>query len=379
MESAARTPDTGVSAEMVGRPVRFESRRYKPTDSYADIACDKVRRGSEALGASESELRSRLALVRELLGDWGELPAGKPPERACWIAIDGMPFEVSFAWADGQSELRLAFESPSHPGTPLARQEDGRAFTRGLAGRPGVSIERYLAVEDLFTDREPRGGYFSLAHAVAWRRDGHPLYKIYLNPAVVGREHAAARAEEAVTRLGLARPWRVLADHLGGVHGIAHEPVALALDLSDGREARCKVYLAHSGVTADDIDAQSAVARDHLPGSFARALERVTGRRESGWAKPPVTCWSFSSAQDTPTATLYVPLIPGHRDDAAAHDLVAAFMREENVDPAPYAAALHALADGPQTESATQNFLSYRGGPAPRFAVYVAPGTYRPA
>ncbi|MEU3148642.1 hypothetical protein [Streptomyces sp. NPDC006999] len=247
-----------------------------------------------------------------------------------------------------------------------------------MADRPGVSIERYLAVEALFTDGDPRG-YFSLSHGVAWRRGGHPLYKIYLNPAVAGREHAVARTEEAMIRLGMERPWHALADHLGGIHGIAHEPVGLALDLSATREARCKVYLAHTGVTVDDIDAQSAVARDHVPGSFARALERVTGCRESGWQKPPVTCWSFSSAQDAPGATLYVPLIPGHSDDATAHDRVAAFMREENVHPAPYTAALHALSDGPLTESATQNFLSYRGGPAPRFAVYLAPGTYRPA
>ncbi|MCE7082363.1 tryptophan dimethylallyltransferase family protein [Streptomyces sp. ST2-7A] len=378
MEAAALTPDTGVAAEMVGRSVRFESRRYQPTDSYADIACDKIRRGSEVLGASESERRARLALVRELFGAWGELPAGNPPERACWVAIDGMPFEVSFAWVDGRSELRLSFENPSHPGTPLARQEDGRAFTRGLADRPGVPIERYLAVEDLFTDGDPRG-YFSFFHGVAWRQGGDPLHKIYLNPAIAGREHAAARTEEAMIRLGLERPWRLLADHLGGVHGIAHEPVGLALDLSDAREARCKVYLAHTGVTADEVDAQSAIARDHVPGSFARALERVTGCRESGWLKPPVTCWGFSSTRDVPGATLYVPLIPGHGDDATAHDRVAAFMREENVDPAPYTAALHALADGPPAESSTQNFLSYRGGPTPRFAVYLAPGTYRPA
>jgi DMATS type aromatic prenyltransferase len=289
-----------------------------------------------------------------------------------------MPFEVSFAWVDSQSELRLTFEAPSHPGTPLSRQKEGRAFTHSLAGRPGVSIERYLAVEELFTDQNPRG-YFTLSHGVAWRQGGQPLYKIYLNPAVAGREHAVARTEEAMIRLGMERPWRALSDHLGGVHGIAHEPATLALDLSDAREARCKVYLAHTGVTADDIDAQSAVARDHVPGSFARALERLTGCRESGWQKPPVTCWSFSSAEEAPSATLYAPLIPGHTDDQTAHDRVAAFMREEHVDPAPYTAALHAVTDSTLTESSTQNFLSYRGGSTPRFAVYIAPGTYFPA
>lgn len=377
MQNAGLTPDTGVVAEMVGRSVRFASPRYRPTDSYAHIAADKIRRAGAVTGTSEREQRSRAALVHELCGDWGRLPAGRPPERACWVAVDGMPFEVSLAWAGGRGEVRLSLESPSHPGTPSARQEAGRDFTRRLAGRPGVSVERFLAVEDLFTDPDPQG-FFSLCHAVAWRPGGPPLFKMYLNPAVAGREQAVARTREAMIRLGMERPWRALARHLGGVDGVAHEPAALALDLTGREEARCKVYLAHSGVTADDIDAQSALAHDHVPGSFARALERVTGRRSS-WAKPPVTCWDFSSARDTPGATLYVPLIPGHADDAAARDHVTAFMREENVDPEPYTTALHALTDGPPTRTVTQNFLSYRGGPTPRFALYLAPGTYRPA
>lgn len=377
-DPAFADPGTGVVAEMVGRAVRFDSRRYAPTDSYADIACDKVDRAAASLGVGGPDREPMLSLVRELCGAWGELPAGTPPQRACWVSIDGMPFEISFAWADGGAELRLSLESPSHPGTPRGRMADGRAFTRRLARRPGVSLDRYLLIEDLFTDEDPQG-FFALSHGVAWRRGGDPLYKVYLNPAVAGREHSLARTEEALVRLGLERPWRALVEHLGTAADVAHEPAALALDLSDGDEARVKLYMAHSGVSAADIDAKSAVAYDHVPGLFARALERVTGHRDaSGWRKPPVTCFSFSGGKDLPGATLYVPMVPGHPDDATARDRAAAFMREEGVDPAPYVAALDALADRPLTESATQNFLSYRGGPTPRFAAYVAPGTYRP-
>lgn len=377
--SISESSDTGVVAEMVGRPLRFDSPRYRPTDGYADVACDKIERASTLLGVCDTERKEMLELVRELCGAWGELPIGNPPERACWVSIDGMPFEISFAWADNATELRLSLESPSHPGTAIARQRDGMAFTRSLASRSGVSIERYLAVEDLFTNPDPQG-FFALSHGVAWRRGGHPLYKVYLNPAIAGREQSAARTEEAMIRLGLERPWQALADHLGGVDNIARQPAALALDLSDAPAARCKVYLAHSGITADAIDAQAAVARDHVPGSFVRALAAVTGHREpSGWHKPPVTCWGFDSTQPLPTAVLYLPLIPGHPDDATARDRVSDFIRSEGTDPAPYAAALDTLADRPLGESRTQNFLSYRGGPQPRFAVYVAPGVYRAA
>ncbi|MEC4019296.1 tryptophan dimethylallyltransferase family protein [Streptomyces sp. H27-D2] len=379
-ESAAPTPftpESGVSAEMVGRALRFESRLYRPTDSYADIACDKVWRAHESLGLVGECRASILVLIRELTHPWGALPVGTPPERACWVSIDGMPFEPSIAWVDGEATVRLALEPPG-AGTPQSRMEEGMAFTRRLADRPGVSIERYLRIEDLFTTEQPQG-YFSLAHAVAWRPGSHPLYKIFLNPAVCGREQAAARTEEAMIRLGLERPWRALAEHLGGLDDPAHEPASLALDLIGADEFRVQLYLAHSDVSPDSIDAKSAVARDHIPGSFARALRQINGQQASSGGKPPVTCFTLDSGQDLPGATLYIPLIPVHDNDAAARDRVAAFLRDEGADPSPYVSVLDSLADRPLTESATQNFISYRGGDAPRFAVYLAPGTYRPA
>ncbi|WP_327070408.1 tryptophan dimethylallyltransferase family protein [Kitasatospora sp. NBC_01302] len=377
---AGFSPDTGVIAEMVGRPLRFDSTRYLPTDSYAEVATDRVWRAHQSLGLTGETRASILALLQELTEPWGRLPVGTPPERACWVAIDGMPFEPSVAWVNGTAGVRLSLEPPGD-GTAVSRMRAAMALTRRLAGRPGVFVDRLLEIEDLFVEDDPQG-FFTMAHAVAWRPGAHPEYKIFLNPAVAGREQSADRTEQAMLRLGLERPWRALVEHLGGAFTPAHEPVAIAVDLVGGDDFRAQLYLAHSGVSAAEIDAKSAVAHDHVPGLFARALQQINGPHDAAaWQrKPPVTTFTLDTRHDRPSATLYVPLIPVHDSDAAARDRVAAFLRAEGAPSAdPYVALLDDLADRPLSRSLTQNFMSYRGGDAARFSIYLAPGTYRAA
>ncbi|HSA50163.1 MAG TPA: tryptophan dimethylallyltransferase family protein [Yinghuangia sp.] len=380
LTQAAFPPGSGVIAEMIGRPLRFDSTRYRPTDTYAEIAGDQVWRAHESLGLNGTSRDEIRALVDELTHPWGRQPVGSPPERACWVSIDGMPFELSVAWVDGRTAVRLSLESPGD-GTAHSRMRDGMALTRRLADRAGVCVDRLARIEDLFTTDAPQG-YFSVSHAVAWRPDGRHQYKVYLNPAVGGREQSAHRTREAMVRLGLERPWQTLADHLGGTFDAAHEPVAVAVDLLGGDDFRAQVFTAHSGTSPEEIDAKSAVAHDHVPGLFARALREINGPHDApAWQrKPPVTAYSLDSRHDLPGATLYIPLIPVHDNDEAARDRVAAFLRGEGSAAAkPYTDLLDALADRPLAHTLTQNFISYRGGDSPRFAVYVAPGTYRAA
>lgn len=289
-----------------------------------------------------------------------------------------MPFEPSVAWVNGTAGVRLSLEPPGD-GTAVSRMRAAMALTRRLAGRPGVAVDRLLSIEDLFVEDDPQG-FFTMAHAVAWRPGAHPEYKIFLNPAVAGREQSADRAEQAMFRLGLERPWRTLVDHLGGAFSPAHEPVAIAVDLVGDEDFRAQLYLAHSGVSAAEIDAKAAVAHDHVPGLFTRALHQINGPHDAAaWQrKPPVTTFTLDTRHDRPSATLYVPLIPVHDSDAAARDRVAAFLRAEGAASAdPYVALLDDLADRPLSRSLTQNFMSYRGGDAARFSIYLAPGTYR--
>lgn len=73
------SPDSGVIAEMVGRPLRFDSTRYLPTDSYAQVATDRVWRAHQSLGLTGESRESILALLAELTEPWGRLPVGTPP------------------------------------------------------------------------------------------------------------------------------------------------------------------------------------------------------------------------------------------------------------------------------------------------------------
>ncbi|MFE4663892.1 tryptophan dimethylallyltransferase family protein [Streptomyces sp. NPDC056716] len=383
IDRTAYRPDTGVIAEMIGSPMRFDTPRYRPTQTYAEVAADRVRRTWRSLGLTGESEASTLALLRELTEPWGGRPVGVPPERACWVAIDGSPFEPSVVWAGDRAGVRagvrLSIEPPGE-GTALSRMRDAMDVTRRLAGRPGVSVDRLLAVEDLFRDDDPQG-YFSFAHAVALRPGAAPEFKVFLNPAVAGREQAADRTAKALRTLGLGTPWQALADHLGEF-GPGHEPVAIALDLTGGPDFRAQLYLAHSGVSAAEIDAKAAVARDHIPGLFTRALEQINGPHgTAAWSrKPPVTTFTLDTRHDLPSATVYVPLIPVHDHDAAARTRVSAFLRAEGSPAADaYTKLLDDLADRPLTESRTQNFISYRGGDDPRFSVYLAPGLYRAA
>ncbi|UGQ12339.1 hypothetical protein LO772_01635 [Yinghuangia sp. ASG 101] len=373
-------PGSGVIAEMIGRPLHFESARYRPTDTYAEIACDQVCRAHASLGLADPGRDELRALLDDLTHPWGRLPVGSPPERACWVSIDGMPFEVSVAWVGGEPTVRLSLESPGD-GTARSRMIDGAALTRRLAARPGVSADRLARIEDLFTADDPQG-YFTVSHAVAWRPGGRHRYKIYLNPAVAGRDQSPRRTHEAMVRLGLERPWRALTEHLGGTIDAGHEPAAVALDLVDGDDFRVQVFLAHSGSSPEEIDAKAAVARDHVPGVFARALREINGPHDTpAWQrKPPVTAYSLDPRHDLPGATIYVPLIPVHDNDRAARDRVVAFLRSEgSTAEKAYVDLLDAFADRPLHRSLTQNFISYRGGDSPRFAVYLAPGTYHAA
>jgi DMATS type aromatic prenyltransferase len=360
----------------------FNSARFGPWDSYLDVACDKLARAAEALAVPAGERLRMVALLRRLCQPWGEARVGSP---RYWsnVSLEGMPFELSFAWTDVPGhELRMSFETlgePPNPRTGLrASQEFTRRLTEESAVSRGLSIESYLKVEDLVVGPDPQG-MAPMAHGVAWRTgSADPLMKIYLNPNIDGFEHGLARTAEACTRLGIRPAWDALVRHLAAIKTPDPVPVVIALDLADPRQSRIKIYLPHVGVDAASIDQQAEVAQTHVKGKFERALQSITGHGTPDWKKAPVTCMTMTPGEDLPTsATLYAPLIPEAPDDAAARDRVCEFAREEGVDPSRYVALLEAVGDRPLSESTTHNFVSYRPGERPRFAVYLSPGVYR--
>jgi DMATS type aromatic prenyltransferase len=345
--------------------------------SYADVGCEKLRRACGALGWDQASQGRVVHQFKRLLEPGGSQPIGKAPFLS-FLANDQMPIELSVAWTPYGNEVRAYFESLGAPPTAESCQAAGLALTRRLATEPGVSLEHFMRVADLFLARIPSWP-FSIWNGVMWRRGERPWFKVFLNPQIHGRQQSAAVVEEAMRRLGLRQSWASFLDHLGvsDFTGPARELGIFSLDLRDPADARVRIYLRHAGATADDLEHAAACARNQRPGKVRQICRDMTGLAGPYRGKPPVTAVSFRVGEPKPASvTLYIPLDPNFENDDASRARVSAVLWEEGIDPAGYLATLRALADRPLAQSRVQSWLGYLAGIEPRVAVYFATGAY---
>ncbi|MFH8533799.1 tryptophan dimethylallyltransferase family protein [Streptomyces tendae] len=296
----------------------------RPARTFRGILDAHLDAAFTALGTTSFWSFGQAARFVDLLGPWSRVPVEDLGPFGSFAANDEWPVELSFAFARAGARLRVLVEEIAAGGDPLAGRLAGQEMIRRLGRQPGVDIERYVSIEDLFFPTEtsaPRGD-FSLMHAVDISLDGSAaLHKVYLNPAAAGRESAAATVATAMRRLGLAAAWARVTRTLAALAlpPAAYEAQIVALDLDSATEARVKVYLRHHHTDAADIDRIASVSADHRPGVFEGILRDTFGRPVSRLAKPPLTALSFVSGHDRPTsATLYCPLYPNLPHDAAA-------------------------------------------------------------
>jgi DMATS type aromatic prenyltransferase len=339
--------------------------------SYAELSVGKMLRACQALGWAPAERQAVAERLTRLLEPWGRRPASTVPYRS-FLANDGMPVELSFAWNRHGSEVRAYVECLGDPPTLRSCQDAGGALIRRLGREPGVSLSQYLAIEDLFAVPDP-GPPFSIWIGAAWERGEQPWYKVFLNPQVRGRQLSTAVVAEAMGRLGLGSAWTAFREHLGrpDFAAPASELGIFCLDLRDPGDARVRVYLRHAGATADTLEHVAACAQVYQPGAFERVCNVLTGHAGPYLGKPPVTTIAFRAGEPVPTSvTLDIPLDPNFPSDAEAQQRVSMAMLTGGIDPAGYLATLHALADRPLTQSSLQSWFAYRPGPLPRMTVY---------
>ncbi|WP_137811961.1 tryptophan dimethylallyltransferase family protein [Gandjariella thermophila] len=322
--------------------------------------------------------------IRDVLSPWGSRPIGTTAGPApSFVSADGFPAEMSLSWRGINPEIRLLWESLGSEPTARSNQEAGQALTRRLADKPGVSISRYLRVEDLFVTPNPATYRPTVWHALAWRPGNHPQrleYKVYLNPQVHGVEHAPEVIGEAMRRLDLSVPWRSVGRRVRELAERGHEIEFFALDLADATsKPRVKVYFRHDEMPAAELDTVAALARRHDSGRAERARRIVYGDTRT-ITNEPMTCLAFRHGTPAPEeANLYLRLPDNTRSDAEARDRVTRLMRVEGIDPGPYQRCLDLLAPAPLANTTgLQELLSYRTidrGPAD-LGLYLRFSTY---
>jgi hypothetical protein len=213
------------------------------------------------------------------------------------------------------------FESLGADLTARGAQDAGRDLTRKLVGKPGVNIDWYLAVEDLFVTDSPLPGSPTVWHSLARRHKEPSRFKVYLNPKARGTNHVAEVVGEALARIGMRNAWLSVSERQDELAAQGHEIEFFALDLTSPDSARAKVYFRHGPVTIDQLDTVASLAREHDSARAMNAYRAVYGS-QSLIVNEPMTCLTFRAGSTGPEqVNVYLRLKP---------DPVETILRAEN-------------------------------------------------
>jgi DMATS type aromatic prenyltransferase len=285
--------------------------------SYGSFGERKLSLLCQGLGISGRLRKQADHVFRLMARSWADWPLGAVPEWPNDITDDGTPFEFSVAFDGGAPKLRMLVESQDASKTLLSSWRAGLRLNERLRESENVDLERFDRVRDLFSPSAEAPPRYALWHA-AVLDDGAPAaYKVYLNPQVHGSSGARGVVLEALARLDMTHA----SDFLSRAAIRRQEPghfLYFSLDLSAGPGARVKVYTAHRGANADDIERSLEGTRNLVPGEARRWIEETLGTTGPFQSRPILTCLAFTSSNDPPAATVHLPIRCYTTDDEGA-------------------------------------------------------------
>jgi hypothetical protein len=345
-------------------PVKIDPSEAQPgiqQVSFSDFLLDKwqVLSAACSMGTMEAGITNAL---ESALRPWGNRPIGSEPCYQSYVSADGFPAELSVSWRGGTPEVRVLFEPLGERLTPFDVQESGRAMVRSLAGLPGVCIDRYLALEDLFTAAHPLPGRPGIWLSLARRPGSAPAYKVYLNPQASGKESAWETVTEAMGRLGMAESWRPVTAASGEFTGAGRELEFFALDLTDAPATRVKVYFRHRDCSVAELNRVASFATWHDPGRIAWACAQLYGPGQALVANEPMTCLAFRGTSRPEEANVYLRLSGTAQGAGQMQSAIARIMRAERAPVDQYLRVTGGLASKalPPEMRGVQELLSLR-------------------
>ncbi|WP_194852916.1 tryptophan dimethylallyltransferase family protein [Nocardia sp. SYP-A9097] len=273
---------------------------------------------SAALGDSGADVAG---LVTALFGGWGDGTFGDTPPTTSKADVtdDNSPFEYSVVFGEGRREVRVGCQ-PQGSVRPTDPSSSWVAGWRTLQDLQGIGLADLTAAQRVREVFEPRAesAMYGMGLAAALRRGGPPLIKVYFDPTAAGPGHSRALIAEAMARLGLTEGWEWLSDNV--LDRVETGFSVFALDLNGGEHARVKIYTTGDFADVPTVEALTSPLPGCVPGRAARFCADLLGPDIRFDRRPPMVCWSFTSATPAhPTeATLYLPIRCYVRDDAAA-------------------------------------------------------------
>lgn len=343
----------------------------------------QLRRLGPIAGLRKRDTRAYGQILMDSLADTAHRPLTLPPASPSFISDDHTPVEFSLSFTpQGAPTLRVLVE----PGCACDDMADsgrvGLAVVRQMADRWGFSTAQLDALEDLFFPAAAKGP-LALWYALELPPGGVPRVKVYLNPSANGRKKAARTVREALRRLGHRDAFGTLPDGAGYPF--------LALDLGDWATPRVKVYVKHSGMSADDAATLSrttpGLAQDQVRTFFRLATGSLpapghkAGEELRLLRRPALTTHSFTDRKTAAPSgfTLHIPVRDYVRDDQEALARATALLTHFGMDPSALHGALAALTPRELTDGAgliAYLALAHQRKRQPRITAYLSSEAY---
>jgi DMATS type aromatic prenyltransferase len=267
--------------------------------------------------------------VTAMTAPWGAWPVDRGPYWPSDLTDDSSPFEFSLAFHESHVDLRFLMESQSVPVTHASSWEAGLLLNERLASQYGADLSQFNAIKNLFAPTASILPGFVLWHSAVFYGDGSPpMFKVYLNPKVLGAKASTRLVERALSELGLEHAWQFIAANVDN----SSRPIYFSLDLVAPEQARTKIYIAHLDANAADLATRVRGAPGTLFGDTSSLLETLTGTTGPFSARPILTCYAFRSQRADPKLTLHVPLRCYVRNDREAVDRICKILTEEQAN-----------------------------------------------
>jgi DMATS type aromatic prenyltransferase len=323
-----------------------------------------------ALGIPEQIART-LATFDMVSNTWADRTIERPRFTSD-ITDDSSPYEFSVAFDGRTPEIRLLAEAQGSGGTAMEQWNAGWRLSEQLEQGFGISLVRARCVASLF-EPQSSGLTFGLWHAASFR-SFVPGFRIYFNPQAKGKAQAMANVLQALEMLGMSGAAAWLKDRFSQGE---HNPLYFSVDLSDSAKARCKVYLAHPGASADQIERLIVGYGGHKSGEIRAFCRSMTGSEGPWISRPPLTCLAFREGSDVPyTITFHIPIRCYAPNDQVALDRISSQLTPDEA--VAYERAIRSLARRPLDRCAgIQTYASVRREDGRRrMTIYLSPEAY---
>jgi len=314
-----------------------------PKKTYFEYGVEKLELLSNILGLNHKTEQIK-EIFHSFSSPWGERFIGDASSWVSDVGEDNTPFEFSIAFDEGNPELRILTEVQGLSPNLQSNWEAGIRLNRWLADNFNVSLERFQKIAELYFPNNPETK-FSIWHAVCFKPDQEPSFKLYLNPQAQGKSLAPAIIEKSLMRLGLSSAWTLLAE-ITTRRGSKDEFAYFSLDLTGEEKARVKIYLRHYDATTEDVEKAFSIAPNYIEGNVTEFCQDLADFEDS-FAKKPVSC-CFSLIEEEKNTfsnvTFHLPISNYVANDGVIKNRICDYFIKHNLPIVPYESTIQAIA-----------------------------------